>query len=312
MTGRFVLDSACKIMGYTRQAYYKSEGKKTNTARSLIPMITDVHAKRRLNPTKGCRAIYESDGHKWPFGRDRSIDLMMHLGFAVKYPKRYGKSTRAGTREFENKLVNRQVTAINQVWQADMAYYIHGERRYYTIYITDVYSQEIVGYGAFETNHAANYCTVLRNAVKKQHDGRRELQNLIHHSDGGKQYESNLYKSLCKRHGISQSMCMYSYENPYAEKTNDLINNGYLNVWKPRTLRELKNKQRLAVHDHNRNSRKKVLGKRTPLEFKEYIDEGNPQYILNLKPINPEQPKNKQLTLTNYLTDISVKTVNQI
>ncbi|HRI48167.1 MAG TPA: hypothetical protein PK559_13755, partial [Ignavibacteriaceae bacterium] len=83
---------------------------------------------------------------------------------------------------------------------------------------------------------------------------------------------TNLYKSLCKRHGISQSMCMYSYENPYAEKTNDLVNNGYLNVWKPRTLRELKNKQRLAVHDHNRNSRKKVLGKRTPLEFKEYID----------------------------------------
>ncbi len=291
----FKTQLACQILGYSRQAYYKGR----NTANlagpiSTKPFIEGVKKVRKGNPSKGCRAIYEQEGHKWPLGRDKSIELLMSLGHRVKYPKSYGRATQAGSREFANLLVDKTVRGINQVWQADMAYYLHGEKPFYTIYITDVYSQEIVGYGAYSTTFAINYVEVLKAAIKRQKNLAKGFGQLIHHSDGGKQYESMVYKNTCEKHRITQSMCMYSYENPYAEKTNDLVNNGYLNIWRPKTLEELRRLQRSAVQDHNRNSRKKVLEKRSPLEFKKWFLENNNQlesYRLKLKPVAPEQPR---------------------
>ncbi|MFN3528533.1 MAG: DDE-type integrase/transposase/recombinase, partial [Bacteroidia bacterium] len=170
------------------------------------------------------------------------------------------------------------------------------DKRFYTMYITDVYSQEIVGYGAYTSNQAENYAEVLLKAIKAQ---KTKLNGLIHHSDGGKQYESNVYKALCTKHGIQQSMCMYSYENPYAEKTNDLINNGYLNCWKPKKLQDVRKMQIDAIKDHNLNSKKKRLGRRSPIDFKQLMLQSvdNRVHWLQLKPVNPEQPRNKRLTL---------------
>lgn len=295
------MDQACTLLGYSRQAYYKTQVNKSGMASAALQiMLPGLIKARRGNPTKGCRAIFDEYGQEWPMGRDWSINLLLEVGYRVKYPKHYRKATQSGNREFPNLLVNLELTCINQVWQADMAYYLCSDKPFYTIYITDVYSQEIVAYGAYSTNLAINYAEVLSQAIRVQRRFTDGLSQLIHHSDGGKQYESVVYKQLCQKHGIRQSMCMYSYENPYAEKTNDLINNGYLNVWRPRTLKELKTKQRLAVIDHNSHSRKKVLGNRTPLAFKALLlsrEVDTIGYTLKLKPAAPEQPKNKQLYL---------------
>ena len=297
MKSGFSISLACEVLGFSRQAFYKAMAS-TNQSQTemLFKMIPDVVIARKLCPTKGCRSIYDVYGHSWPLGRDRSESLLLESGFGVRYPKKYLRATQAGNREFPNLLVNKLVNNINQVWQADMAYYLVADKRFYTMYITDVYSQEIVGYGAYASNHAENYAEVLLRAIKVQKASNKDL---IHHSDGGKQYESNIYKAMCMKYGIRQSMCMYSYENPYAEKTNDLINNGYLNVWKPRTLLDLRKMQRDAVKDHNSNSRKKRLGKLSPIEFKRTIQQNpdNKVHWLQLKPMNPEQPRNKQLTL---------------
>ncbi|RYY42590.1 MAG: hypothetical protein EOO06_20955 [Chitinophagaceae bacterium] len=287
---------ACRILGYSRQAYYQSLYEKAGNGEVLAHLLTEACMVRQKSPSKGCRSMYERFGSSLPIGRDKSIGLLMDLGFRVKHPKRYGRATQSGTREFPNLLVDKIVTGINQVWQADMAHYLYGDRKYYTMYITDVYSQEIVGYGAYSTNVAANYARVLEQALKRAREYGPPLAGLIHHSDGGKQYESMGYKQLCRKKGIHQSMCMYSYENPYAEKTNDLINNAYLNVWRPKSLSELSKAQRKAVMDHNMNSNKKVLGKLSPLQFKRTLtnskmNTGN--YSLILKPRNPEQPRKK-------------------
>jgi putative transposase len=294
---RFKLSIACVLLGFSRQAYYQPLTVKSNwDTQSLQLLVKKANKIRKKSPTKGCRAMYESFGHILPAGRDKSINLLMSLGYQVRYPKRYGRATQAGTREFPNLLVQKIITNINEVWQADMAHYMFGDKKYYTMYITDVYSQEVVGYGAYSTNLAINYMEVLQKAIRKQKRFSGSLQDLIHHSDGGKQYESSCYKRLCGRYGIKQSMCMYSYENPYAEKTNDLINNGYLNIWKPKTLEDLRKYQKKAVGDHNLNSKKKVLDKLTPVEFKNLLknnqlcDNG---YKLELKPLNPEQPKRR-------------------
>jgi transposase InsO family protein len=301
--GKINVQKACKIMGYTRQAFYKQvEPDATVELKQeyLASILPDLKRARRANPTKGCRAMYEQYGKDWSLGRDKTLDILLRMGFRVKYHKRYGRATQSGTREFPNLLVNKQIDGINQVWQADMAFYLFAQKPLYTIYITDVYSQEVVGYGAFSTNEAINYAQVLEGSIRHQTTFTNGLCNLIHHSDGGKQYESKVYKLLCNKHKITQSMCMFSYENPYAEKTNDLINNGYLNVWKPTCLNTLRQCQQKAVNDHNQNSRKKKLGNLSPLDFKKIVlsqIQGSVPYFLNLKPVEPVQPKRRISTL---------------
>jgi transposase InsO family protein len=293
------ISSACKIFGFTRQAYYKPESKSVEITEKLLSQILPyVITARKKRPTKGCRSIYEDRSQNWPIGRDKSVALLINSGFGVRYPKRYGRATQSGNRDFGNLLVNKTVTNINQVWQSDMAHYIIGDKRFYTIYITDVFSQEIVGHGAYVGNQAENYQEVLIRAIKSQ---KTSVRGLIHHSDGGKQYESSIYKDTCKKHGIKQSMCMYSYENPYAEKTNDLINNGYLYCWKPTSLNDVRLKQSKAVKDHNLNSKKKRLNRKSPIEFRNLLSNKLDNIIqpLELKPRNPEQPRNKVLTLIN-------------
>lgn len=290
------ISASCSVLGFSRQAFYKRDVLKDNSSiDTLLKILPDVVKARKKRPTKGCRSIYEDYAQKWPLGRDKSVSLLIEAGFGVRFPKKYHRATQAVNREFPNLLINKTINDINQVWQSDMAHYLVEDKRFYTIYITDVYSQEIVGYGAYTGNQADNYTDVLLKAIKSQ---KTSLKGLIHHSDGGKQYESKIYKDLCMKYGLKQSMCIYSYENPYAEKTNDLINNGYLNCWKPKKLEEVRKKQTEAVKDHNFNSKKKRLGKRSPIEFKKMIKENNNHaYCLQLKPINPEQPRNKLLTL---------------
>jgi len=295
------LSQACKVLGVSRQAYYQPIVKPKPDLSIISQITVQANEIRKLSPVRGCRAMYDRFGNTLPIGRDKSIDLLMDLGYRVRYPKRYGQATQSGTREFANLLVNKRLHGINEVWQADMAHYLYGERKYYTIYITDVYSQEVVGYGAYDTNLAVNYAQVMQQAIRKRGGLTNGLDQLIHHSDGGKQYESSVYKALCIRSGIIQSMCMYSYENPYAEKTNDLINNGYLNVWRPRSLTNLRTCQRKAVQDHNQNSQKKVLGKLSPNQFRLLLINKQlctSNYELILKPINPTQPR-KKVTLVN-------------
>lgn len=293
----FSVKQACKLMCISRQAYYRAVADRSEVSDQVVQLASSELIKaRRKCPSTGCRSMYDDFGDILPFGRDKSIRLFMEMGYRVKYPKRYGRSTQSGTREFPNLLVEKDVNGLNQVWQADMAHYLYGDTKLYTIYITDVYSQEIVGSGAYSTNLAINYAEVLSQAIKRSKSNGQSLNELIHHSDGGKQYESTIYKAICASQEIKQSMCMYSYENPYAEKTNDLINNGYLNIWRPKSLQKLKASQLKAVRDHNNQRRKKVLKKLSPVQFKKLIlsDHINaPKYILKLKPRRPEQPRKR-------------------
>lgn len=285
--------TACGLLGFSRQAYYRPVRPEPEVDPATVAMIDQQARQQRKGcPTRGCRTMYDNFGEQLSIGRDKTIGVLQDLGYRVRHPKHYGRSTQAGTRPYANLLVDKKVNGINQVWQADMAHYLYGDRKYYTMYITDVYSQEVVGYGTYSSAHAVNFAAVLRRAIARCKPYTGSLDGLIHHSDGGKQYESDVYGKVCRRNHILQSMCKYSYENPYAEKTNDLINNRYLNIWRPKGLEAIRKCQHKAVQDHNQMNRKKALGKLPPVEFRvRLLNQTLPAepHVLELKPKNPEQ-----------------------
>lgn len=265
----------------------------TSSAERAIDQIRkSVYQERNLCPGIGCRSIYYKRSDEICIGRDKTEQLMKELGLYVRKPSKYVRTTKAGARTFDNLLVEKDVTGINQVWQADMTYYIHGKKKYYIMLITDVYSQRIVGHGAYKRAFAENFDEVLRRAIKGRKREGYTLEKLIHHSDGGSQYDSTVYMKTCKRNKIKQSMCYYSWENPYAEKSNDLIKNMYLSYWKPSGDSEIVEALDMAVDNHNRYQVKDSLGKLPPIDFEKTLLSGQDKTSLELK-LKPRQPRTK-------------------
>lgn len=294
----------CRLLGYSRQAYYKPHASSKQTYDVKDILKKEVFKARLKCPGKGCREIYYEIADQLPIGRDQSIKLMQELKLGVKEKSKYHRTTESGKRIFDNLLTDIIITKLNQVWQADMSYFKVGSKTYYLIFITDVYSQHILGYGAFKRAYSEYFVKVLHQAIELRLSFGDSLSSLIHHSDGGKQYESHLYQKVCSKYNITQSMCYYSWENPYAEKTNDLVKNRYLKYWQPKSFDELEYLLSKAVMDHNGNQKKSVLNRHSPLDFENRIrgrEERQVPYRLKLKPRKP-RTKNKTITFIKRRT----------
>lgn len=288
----------CRLFGYSRQAYYKPQTIRIQDNRLKSILKEEVLKARVKCPGKGCRDIYSEIADKLPIGRDQALKMMQELKLGVKEKSKYHRTTESGKRIFDNLLTDLVITRVNQVWQADMTYIKVGINTYYLIFITDVYSQHILGYGAFKRAFSECFTEVLNQAIQLRLNLGDQLKGLIHHSDGGKQYESHLYQNTCNKYNITQSMCYYSWENPYAEKTNDLIKNRYLKYWRPINFSELKELLSKAVLDHNLNQKKDALNRSSPLDFENRLRKekrNQASYNLMLKPRRP-RTKNKRIT----------------
>ena len=295
---KFNIATCCRLLGYSRQAYYKTYASSKPTYDVKEILKKEVFKARLKCPGKGCREIYYEIADQLPIGRDQAIKMMQELKLGVKEKSKYHRTTESGKRIFDNLLTDITVTKLNQVWQADMSYFKVGSKTYYLIFITDVYSQHILGYGAFKRAYSEYFVKVLHQAIELRLSYGDSLKSLIHHSDGGKQYESHLYQKACNKYNITQSMCYYSWENPYAEKTNDLVKNRYLKYWQPKSFDELEYLLSKAVIDHNGNQKKSILNRHSPLDFENRIrgkKEKQASYRLKLKPRRP-RTKNKIIT----------------
>jgi putative transposase len=284
-TQKYNVSQLCTAFGHTRQAFYKPRVSLAYENEIRIELVKKIFKCRKVRPTAGCRYIYDELPEDWPWGRDKTEHALFDMGFRVRYPNNTIRTTKPGSKVFSNLILGLKIKAINKVWQADLTYFFtQNGKTCYLILITDVYSQLIVGCGAYESYPASVVLEVLQRAIKKR--GGTNIKGLIHHSDRGSQYGSDLYQKELKRYHILPSMCKYSWENPYAEKTNDLIKNGYLVAWAPKNIKELRNFLNKAVNNHNKYQRKQKLGKLSPEQFEKQLLKNNDTKacVLNLKP----------------------------
>ena len=93
-------------------------------------------------------------------------------------------------------------TERNCVWLADITYIRVGFKWAYLAAVLDLGRRKIVGWALGESPNAELVCTALRRAVHTE----KPPKGLIHHSDRGCQYTSNLYKQLLSQYGMIGSM----------------------------------------------------------------------------------------------------------
>ncbi|QHI21957.1 hypothetical protein Ahae5227_02655 [Acinetobacter haemolyticus] len=108
---------------------------------------------------------------------------------------------------------------------------------HYLSLVTDAYTRQIKGYKLSSDMRAENVVQALHMAMKSIKD---RATTLIHHSDRGSQYCSELYQSALQRYGISPSMTDGGdcYQNALAERINGILKQEFLTT-RCKTMKEL-------------------------------------------------------------------------
>src|SRR5271165_723760 len=114
-----------------------------------------------------------------------------------------------------------RVSAVDQLWVADITYLRLGKEFVYLAVVLDVYSRRVVGWSLGRSLHAELPLTALRKALA----GRLPGRGLVHHSDRGSQYASDDYVKVLESAGmvISMSRPARPWENAYASHCTSLV-----------------------------------------------------------------------------------------
>ena len=198
-------------------------------------------------------------------GRDGFFDYLREHRLLVEPVKRYTRTTHSKhwMRKHPNLFEGQKVSRAEQAFVSDITYVETDEGVHYLSLVTDAYSRKIMGYEVSADMRAESVVKALRQAARQ----RQTHRSLIHHSDRGVQYCSELYQHELRRHNITPSMTdgYDCYQNALAERVNGILKQEFL-LYKCRDLAELKSLVRDSVEIYNRLRPHLSLNMKTPEE----------------------------------------------
>lgn len=248
------------MIGISKQAVSQYQQRQQDFDGRVWELIAEAEALRKVHPGCGVEKMYYSLNPCF-IGRDRFIDIMMAVGFRVRKPRNYRRTTYAGKINYPNLIKGMHITAPGIVWQSDITYLPVNGQFYYAVFIIDIYSKKIVGHRISRTMHATANVKALTMACKRHNPPK------IHHSDRGSQYSCHQYTLLLNEQGIAISMGLKAQENAFAERINRTIKEEYLEGWKAKDYTQLKRQLQAAVNHYNEKRPHNHLNRMTPAAF---------------------------------------------
>lgn len=283
----------------SKQAHHQAMERLVNLQQKEQVYVGFMIETRDIHPGMGLRTMYEMLQPEG-IGRDQFIALGLREGFRLKALEKYIRTTYSvKSNRYRNLLGGKQFTDVNQVWSSDITYLYCLDRFYYIVMVMDVYSRRIIGYNIADNMRAENALAALKMALALR--GRSNFHNeLIHHSDRGSQYVSDIYTDTLNDYGILISMCDEVYENTHIERANDTIKNQYLNRRSITSQRELKQEVTKTMETYNTRRPHQSLNGKTPAAFEALIktipsQERLPLEIYTSNKIDPQDPKQLNL-----------------
>lgn len=162
-------------------------------------------------------------------GRDSFFDLLRENSLLVK-PKRYRVKTTDSNHwlhKYPNLIKEFSPNRPHQLWVSDITYVETDQGFKYLFLITDAYSRKIIGWCLGDTLEARYAVKALSMALWQLPD---EVADIIHHSDRGVQYCSEVYVKKLKKRGMRISMTENGdpLENAIAERINGILKTEWL------------------------------------------------------------------------------------
>lgn len=278
----------------TKQAHHQAMERLVHQEEKAKTYVGLMLETREIHPGMGLRTMYEMHQPEG-IGRDQFIALGLQEGFRLKAVEKFVRTTYSvKSNRYRNLLVEKQFTDVNQVWSSDITYLHCLDQFYYIVMIMDVYSRRIVGYSIADNMRAENTLAALKMALAL-----RGISNynhrLIHHSDKGSQYVSDIYTDTLRDYGIEISMCDEVYENTHIERLNDTIKNQYLNRRNISNERQLRGEVARTMDIYNTKRPHQSLNDMTPIAFEAYLksipmEERAKMEIYTSAQIEPQDP----------------------
>jgi putative transposase len=202
--GRLSVERMVKLVRVSRSGFYRFDD-----------------AKPGPDPDMNLRDAIQKIALEWPcYGRPRITKELRQRGWKVN-PKCVYRLMREDnllcvrkrkfvvttdsnhTRKVYPNLARDMIlTAINQLWRADITYIRLRDEFVFLAVILDAYSRRVIGWALDRSMEDSLTLTALRMALSS----RAAEPGLVHHSDRGSQYASKDYTDLLKTNGIDISM----------------------------------------------------------------------------------------------------------
>lgn len=223
------LSSLCELLGYSRQAYYKSIKSQENGLINDKLILGEVINIRKNQPKIGSRKLFVllqdfMQVHNIGLGRDAFIRILKQNKLLIRRRRSSKPRTTFSNhsfRKYTNKIIDFIPDQPCQLWVSDITYISMTKGFCYLSLVTDAYSRFIVGHSLSEYLDAGSCVRALEMALKANPN----CAGLTHHSDRGLQYCSNKYVALLEQKRIIISMTQNGdpLENAIAERVNGIL-----------------------------------------------------------------------------------------
>lgn len=275
LQGSLSIERMCQLAQVSRAGFYRSlqeppPVKEEMEVRAAIQQIVLEHRRRY-----GYRRVAaELRRRGLRVNHKRVARLMREDNLIAVQPRAFVVTTNS-KHELEiyvNLASRMKLTAINQLWVADITYLRLQTEFVYLAVILDAFSRKVVGW-ALERMLATR---LTRAALEQAIAARQPLPGLVHHSDRGVQYASDEYVQVLQQHQIIPSMSRPAnpYDNASCErfiktlKQEEIYGNEY------RDLEHLRaHIEEFIERYYNRCRLHSALGYKAPEEFEQTLTE---------------------------------------
>jgi transposase InsO family protein len=259
----------CGLAGVSRASYYRQLAEKEPAreqveTRAAIQEVVLAHRRRY-----GYRRVSaELRRRGFAVNHKRVARMMREDNLLAIGRRKYVLTTdsRHCLKVYVNLAARMRLTAINQLWIADITYIrLEGEFVYVAV-VLDRYSRRVVGWALDRSLAARLAVTALQRAI----ESRRPGPGLVHHSDRGIQYASRDYVEILKSHDITPSMSRAAnpYDNAACESFMKTLKYEEIHCRQYQTMEELSsNIEDFIDRYYNRERLHSALGYRSPAEF---------------------------------------------
>ena len=222
------LSNVCGCFDLKRDAYYKYR-RRADRRKEVEQQIVNIVKKRRKSlPREGVRKLMKSlnddfGKQQLKVGRDTLFNVLREHKMLTLRKEYNARTTNSYHRfyKYNNIIKELKVSRPNQVWVSDITYVRTIKGFCYLALITDMYSRKIMGFDLSDSLELKGCVRALNKALYQA----KNIKGLIHHSDRGIQYCSNVYTQILKRKKIAISMTEenHCYENAMAERVNGIL-----------------------------------------------------------------------------------------
>ena len=277
LQGSLSVERMCQLAQVSRASFYRSLPERTADndemeLRAAIQQIFVEH-KRRY----GYRRVTQELRRRGRWANRKRVQRLMQGDNLLAVQPRAFRVTTDSNHELKvylNLAARLKLTAINQLWVADITYIRLQQEFVYLAVVLDAFSRKVVGWALDRSLGTQLPKAALEMALA----ARRPVPGLVHHSDRGSQYASTDYVHLLRRNGIVPSMSRPAtpYDNASCEsfirtlKREEIYANRYADLEHLRT-----NIDAFIEQYYNRCRLHSSLGYRPPEEFERSLAPSN-------------------------------------